>query len=151
MIRNDAEYKEILRRIAEDAEFSAAQRAALEAEGYTNDDVEYAMGPILSFHAQLIDEKEWYERVKRGEIGPVTALTQIGRLLIAARIALGVSQAELARRLNVSEAQVSRDERNEYHCVSTEKAQKVFEALHVKPVTQISLPQNSDERELALA
>src|SRR2546421_13058436 len=37
----------------------------------------------------------------------------IGQLLIAARIANGMSQRELADRLGVSETQVSRDERNE--------------------------------------
>jgi transcriptional regulator with XRE-family HTH domain len=34
----------------------------------------------------------------------------IGQLLISLRIAQGISQRELARRLNVHESQVSRDE-----------------------------------------
>ena len=37
-----------------------------------------------------------------------------GHLLISLRIAKGISQRELAKRLNVHESQVSRDERNEY-------------------------------------
>jgi transcriptional regulator with XRE-family HTH domain len=40
-------------------------------------------------------------------------LRGLGHLLIALRIAQGVSQRELAKRLEVHESQVSRDERNE--------------------------------------
>ena len=46
----------------------------------------------------------------------------IGRLLIALWIAKGLTQRELAERLEVSETQVSRDERNEYHGVTRAKA-----------------------------
>jgi transcriptional regulator with XRE-family HTH domain len=40
-----------------------------------------------------------------------------------------MSQKELAERLGVSEAVVSHDERNEYHAVSVDKAQRVLDAL----------------------
>ncbi len=50
-------------------------------------------------------------------------------MLIAARIANGLSQRELAERLGVSEAQVSRDERNEYHGITVERAQRILDTL----------------------
>ena len=58
-------------------------------------------------------------------------LDGLGRILIGVRISLGITQKELADRLNVTEAQVSRDERNEYHGVTLEKAQRVIDALGV--------------------
>ena len=62
----------------------------------------------------------------------------IGRLLIALRIAKGLTQRELAERLEVSERQVSRDERNEYHGVTVERANRIFEALGVEVTSVVA-------------
>ena len=48
----------------------------------------------------------------------------------AARIANGLTQKELAKRLGVSAAQVSKDERNEYHGITVERAQRILDALN---------------------
>jgi transcriptional regulator with XRE-family HTH domain len=50
----------------------------------------------------------------------------------ALRIAKGVSQRDLAERVGVHESQVSRDERNEYHGVTVERANRVLETLGVE-------------------
>jgi transcriptional regulator with XRE-family HTH domain len=57
--------------------------------------------------------------------------------LIAARIAQGLSQRELAERLGVHETQVSRDERNEYHGITVERADRILEALGVEVRTVV--------------
>jgi ribosome-binding protein aMBF1 (putative translation factor) len=93
------------------------------------DQIELAMEPILSFHAQLKEEVEWYERVKRRDFGVIRQLTEVGLLLVALRIANGVSQSELAKRLGVDVSQVSRDERNDYHGISIDRAERVVQAL----------------------
>ena len=129
MIRSEAEYLAACKRLDEDRDFALQQKAALEAQGFTSEEVERGMEATLSFHASLAEEVNWYEKVRRREIAPLANLTQIGRLLIGLRIANGLSQRELAERLCVSEAAVSRDERNEYHGVTLEKAQRVLEAL----------------------
>lgn len=129
MIRNEKEYQEALRRLTDDEAFIAQQRAALQGLGLASDEVERALEPARSFHAQLVEEVTWYERVRRRDFEAIQSLAAIGRLLIAARIANGLSQKELADRLGVSEAQVSRDERNEYHGVTVERAQRILEAL----------------------
>ncbi len=129
MIRNDTEYKAARQRLDEDRDFAVQQKAALEAQGFTPEEVERGMEATLSYHAQLAEEVHWYEKVRRREFAPLANLTQIGRLLIGLRIANGLSQRELADRLCVSEAAVSRDERNEYHGITMERAQRVLEAL----------------------
>jgi DNA-directed RNA polymerase specialized sigma subunit len=132
VIRSESEYQEALRRLTQDQKFAEEQRAALQARGLSREEIQRAMEPLLSFQAQLQDEVAWYERVRRRDFGTISNLTEIGRLLIALRIANGLTQRELADRLGVSEAQVSRDERNEYHGVSVERAQRVLDALNEK-------------------
>ena len=129
MIRNEGEYKMALQRLAEDDQFATAQMQAFLATELTADEVDRAMQPTRTFHAQLREEIEWYERVKRRDFGALQNLAGFGRLLIALRIANEISQRELAMRLGVSEAQVSRDERNEYHGITMERAQRILDAL----------------------
>lgn len=75
------------------------------------------------------EEVEWYERVKRRDFGVVNQLSELGPLLVALRIANGITQSELAKRLGVDVSQVSRDERNDYHGISVERAERVVRAL----------------------
>jgi DNA-binding XRE family transcriptional regulator len=137
MIRTEQEYKEALRRFKRDREVAAKQREELIAAGLTPEEVNTAMEPLLSFQAQLTEEITWYENVCRGHFAPTKRLTDLGRLLIAARISSGTSQRELAKLLGVSEPQVSRDERNEYHGITLERAQRIFDALGIRPVTTL--------------
>jgi len=48
-----------------------------------------------------------------------------------------VTQRELAERLGVHESQVSRDERNEYHGITLERAARVVDALGVEIRTTV--------------
>src|SRR5207249_3606160 len=129
MIRSDAEYREALRRLQTDEEFIASERARFVAAGYSPDEVERGIEPLVTFKAQLEDEVRWYEQVRQRTFPTIRQLTDVGRLLIALRIASGLSQRELAQRLGVSEAMVSRDERNEYHGATIERAQRILDVL----------------------
>jgi len=158
MIRSEAEYQEALRRLEQDRTVAAAQRDALASSGLTAAEVEHAMEPLRSFQAQLEEEVAWYEEVRRRNFPAIRRLTQIGRLIIALRIANGLTQRELAARLGVSEAVVSRDERNEYHGITVERAQRILDALGASVVTHVeedapapppALP--TPTRELAIA
>jgi DNA-directed RNA polymerase specialized sigma subunit len=130
VIRNEREYKEALARLTQDAEVIAAQRQALEDSGLsTAEEVKRALGPLLSFRAQLEEEVEWYERARRREFNVSHDVRDIGQMLIALRIANGLTQKELADQLGVSEAMVSRDERNEYHGITVERAQRILDVM----------------------
>lgn len=132
MIRTQSEYQRALERLDRDVEFIRAQREQLEALGLSEEELSRAVQPALSFHEQLKEEVDTFERMKRGDLGTLHNLSNIGRWLIGVRIARGWSQKELADALRVSEAQVSRDERNEYYSVSTEKAQRIMDVLEVQ-------------------
>jgi len=141
MIRNEQEYRAALQRIEADRAFAAQQRAALEELGLSAEEVERGMQPTVSFHAQLVEEVAWYERVKSGDVETIRRLTAIGRLLIALRIAMGFTQQELAERLGIDQSQVSRDERNEYHGITFERAQRILDALGVGVYLGAQLPE----------
>ena len=106
-------------------------RKRLKQEGLTAKEIERAIAPIVSFHMQLHEEIASYERLKRGEFDEMINLRGLGHLLIALRIGQGITQRELARRLEVNESQISRDERNEYHGITVERANAIIEALEV--------------------
>ncbi len=125
MIRNETEYKEAVERGGEEAARLKEQRAQLVTMDLSKEEIKRALDPVRSFHEQLKEEVESYERLKRGEFEELRNFEGLGRL----RIAQGVSQRELAERLSVHESQVSRDERNEYHEVTIERANKILEAL----------------------
>ena len=130
MIRSEKEYREAVERLRQDEEVLALQKEKLEGLGLSEEEVRRALEPMLSFRAQLEEEVEWYERVRRRDFGIIRDLSAVGTLLIALRIANGLSQRELAEKLGVSEAQVSRDERNEYHGITVDRAQRVLDAMN---------------------
>ena len=149
MIRNETEYKEAVERITEEAARLKEQRAQLVTMDLSKEEIKRALDPVRSFHEQLKEEVESYERLKRGEFEELRNFEGLGRLLIALRIAQGVSQRELAERLGVHESQISRDERNEYHAVTVERANKILEALGAEvrsTVEAVGVAPKSDKR-----
>ncbi len=152
MIRSEAEYQEAIRRLEQDREIAARQRAALGEHDLTPEEVERAMEPLLSFQAQLVEELAAFENARRGSLTPIARLDAIGRLLIGLRIARGWTQRQLAARLGVSEAAVSRDERNEYHGITVERTQRVLDALSATITLHVeAAPHLADDRELVSA
>jgi transcriptional regulator with XRE-family HTH domain len=131
MIRNDTEYQDAIRRLEGGEKNLAKYRAKLETEGLTPKQIDYAIGPSASLTLQAREEVTHYERMKRGDLDPIVNLHGMGPMLIAARIAAGVTQRHLAERLEVHESQISRDERNEYHGVTVERASRILDALGV--------------------
>jgi DNA-binding XRE family transcriptional regulator len=131
MIRNEKEYREGVERIQEEERRIDAYRERLVAEGMKRAAIRRVLDPLLSFQAQLAEEVASYERLKRGELDELRNLHGLGHALVALRISLGLTQRELAARLDVHESQVSRDERNEYHGVTVERASRILDALGV--------------------
>lgn len=139
MIRNETEYQEATVLLIAEKKRLSDHRRRLRKAGLKAQEIKRVINPIESFHLQLREEVESYERLKRGEFEDLDNLRGLGHLLISLRIAQGISQRELARRLGVHESQVSRDERNEYFGVTLERAAKIIETLNVRLRTTIEL------------
>ncbi len=140
MIRNENEYQEAVRRLREERERLAEHAERLAESGLVEDEVSRALDPLRSFHEQLAEEVESYERLKRGEMDELRNLHGLGTTLVGLRIALGLTQRQLAERLGVHESQVSRDERNEYHAVTVERASRILDALGVELRSVFEVP-----------
>src|SRR5699024_12758207 len=109
----------------------------LASKGMTAEQVTKGLQPTSSLHEQLKAQVTSYERIIRGEFDTIINLRDIGKVLIACRIYLGISQQELANRLDTSPPQVSRDERNEYYGATIERLQQVMEAMSMVSETRI--------------
>lgn len=154
MIRTEAEYQEALVRLKAEKLRMKQQRAKLHKKGFAPGQIRLALEPMESFHLQFEEEVEAYEYLKRGDLGEIENLHGLGQMLIAMRIARGVSQVELALKLGVDPSQVSRDEKNEYHGITVERASKILDVLRAnlksRPVEPI-FPEEQVEKRQKLA
>lgn len=139
MIKNEPAYQKAVEKLKQDQEFIASEKKRFEDMGLNSEQIKLAIQPLFSFHEQLKAEIEYYEKIKRGSFNPIYKFTDIGKTLIAYRIYLGMTQAELANKLGVSESQVSRDERHEYYGATTEKIETVMESMGMKATINIEI------------
>ena len=138
MIRTDAEHRQALEQLEAQTARLAKRRGALKAEGRTPAEIRRLLEPIESFRDGIAEDVALYEGLRRGEFPILRNLDGLGRLLISLRIAKGISQRELAERLEVHESQISRDERHEYHNVTLERAGRVLEAIGAELTTRVT-------------
>lgn len=61
MIENKAGHQHALKQLEQNDEFIAAQRAAFEKAGFSPEEVERGLEPLISFRAGLQEEIEGYE------------------------------------------------------------------------------------------
>lgn len=139
MIRNESEYQEATKRLTDERERVDALAKRLRGEGKTDGEVKRVTDPMWSFHLQLAEEVESYERLCRGQFSEIQNLHGLGRLLIGLRIARNMSQRELAEKLGVHESQVSRDERNEYHGLTVQRAARILDVLGARLTSHVEL------------
>ena len=137
MIRTEAEYRESVKRLAAERKRLRDQDKQLRAEGLAPTARKRILDPQRSLAGQVAEEVASYERLQRGDMGELENLRGFGRLLIALRIARGMTQRELAEKLEVHETQVSRDERNEYHGVTIERASRILDVLEADVRTTV--------------
>lgn len=138
VVKTQREYEQTQRLLEQWKASGEKLRASMEAAGLSSEHVELCMAPHLTMQDSLEGQLDWYERARRGQIWPLPDLRAIGLSLIALRIAKGLTQRQLAARLGVNEAQVSKDEKNEYHGISVERAQRIIDALEGSVTVAVS-------------
>src|SRR5258706_9347917 len=89
---------------------------------------------------RLEDELSEYDGLKSGELTlpKVERLEQIAPFVAKMRIAKGVSQTELARRLGVSKQVISRYEETDYQTVAVARRQEILDAIGIKALVTLS-------------
>lgn len=88
---------------------------------------------------QLEDELHEYDQLKSGELTlpHVERLDQIAPFIAKIRIAKGLSQTELARRLGVSKQVISRYEESDYQTVGIVRLQAILDAIGLKTLVTL--------------
>jgi|GEM_PF-1200125 len=89
---------------------------------------------------QLEDEVREYNQLKSGRftLPPVRRLDQIAPSIVKMRIAKGISQTELARRLGVSKQVISRYEESDYQTIAISRLQEILDAIGIKTLVTLS-------------
>jgi DNA-binding Xre family transcriptional regulator len=139
MIASETDYRAATKRLTDERERLTALTQRLRGEGKTDAEVKRVTDPMSSFHLQLAEEVESYERLCRGQFSENQNLHGLGRLLIGLRIARSMSHRELAEKLGVHESQVSRDERNEYHGLTVQRAARILDVLGARLTSHVEL------------
>jgi ribosome-binding protein aMBF1 (putative translation factor) len=90
----------------------------------------------------LREELAEYEALRAGQVREIElrSLTELPDALIRARIAAGLSQRDLARRLGMKEQQIQRYEATRYAGATLERVQAVADALGVQLHERVVLP-----------
>jgi ribosome-binding protein aMBF1 (putative translation factor) len=98
---------------------------------------------IASQLADLREEMEEYEALKSGRrrVFELSSFAELPRALIQSRIALGLSQKDLAERLGLKEQQIQRYEATEYVGASVQRLTEVIQALGVRVREEVALPE----------
>jgi transcriptional regulator with XRE-family HTH domain len=102
-----------------------------------------AVTPLQTFLKGYQEEVERYEALKQGRFVAGRGLSALGKILVEARIAAGMSQRELAEKLGVHESSVSRDERNDYYGVTVDRACRILQATGTR--VQLSIARKASE------
>jgi HTH-type transcriptional regulator / antitoxin HipB len=82
---------------------------------------------------ELQQEITEYDQLKSGKVTkfPIDSLKDLPVVMIKARIAVGMTQKQLAEKIGVQEQQIQRYEANNYHAVGFDRLQEVMSALDV--------------------
>jgi HTH-type transcriptional regulator/antitoxin HigA len=134
-IRSDAERE----RAAAQVEFLQAAVAKI-AQGKSNRRADSMAAKVEQVMCAREDQIREYDALKRGELKlpKLERLDQVPPLIARIRIARGVSQTELARRVGVSKQVISRYEEGDYQTAGLERLQEILDALGMKVRIELS-------------
>ncbi|MCP5060244.1 MAG: helix-turn-helix transcriptional regulator [bacterium] len=133
MIKNEREYK-ITRSQADQFEKALADLAGKQpAHGVHSKFLEIEAAALRSQLSDLREEIAEYESLKAGERSslPIEAIAEFPRALIQARIAMGMSQEELAAGLGLSKQVIQRYEVTNYAGANVARLDEIASALGV--------------------
>lgn len=139
MIKNERQYR-ITKSQAD--KFAEALRGLRLRQGSDPLLLQLESDAIESQLDELRSELENYERLQAGEsdVIVVDSFDELPQSLVKARIALGLSQKDLADRLGMKEQQIQRYESTDYQSASMSRLRDVVQALGVSVREEVFLP-----------
>lgn len=138
MIRTESGYRDAKEELEELRKRIEGRRAQLKEQGASEEEIEEKLSEMVSRENDLQKEVTTFERREKGDLWPLENLEDIHRWLIGGRIAKRWSLSDLARELDTSVQQVSRDEKKEYSGVSVSRAQRILDKLGIEFQAEVS-------------
>lgn len=132
MMKTDKELEAAKKQLSKLKELYETQLVELKGKGLSGKQAKDSLSSSWTYAMQCQEEIELYEKLKRGELPPAEEFSTRGKFFVAARIARGMTQRELAEKLGTKESAVSRDERNEYQGISMDKMDRLAAVLNLK-------------------
>ncbi|HEV8653805.1 MAG TPA: helix-turn-helix domain-containing protein [Actinomycetes bacterium] len=134
MIKNDRQHGIIRGRVERLQRLQDELLDRLENRSVDRARTELELKVVRAEIRRLQAELDDYEALKegRGEIGTAKSLEDLPRLLIRARVAAGLTQAELAEGLGLKEQQIQRYEATDYESASLSRLIEVAGALDLQ-------------------
>jgi transcriptional regulator with XRE-family HTH domain len=129
MLRTPAEYRATKALVEQEHAQLQREREYWYGQGYSADEAERMLQPLMLQLNERRQELEQYERLVRGDFSALGQLADIGVALTAARLVRQWTQRQLADHLDVDESQVSRDESSQYRNAGIERLQRVAQVL----------------------
>ncbi len=138
MIKNERQYR-ITK--AQAAKFADALGDVPSREGVDPLLAELEANALRSQMNELQHQLEEYETLRSGKCGVISveSFDELPQALVQSRIAMGLSQKELAERLGMKEQQLQRYESTDYQSASMARLREVVEAPGVTAREQVFL------------
>lgn len=111
---------------------------SLQSRGIPDSEITELTEPLQTELSKLRPQIDWFLAAQKGEVNQQWSFADIGKMLILLRIARGLTQKELAERLKVKPALISKDELREYQGLSVERLGRILEALEAKSFIQLT-------------
>jgi ribosome-binding protein aMBF1 (putative translation factor) len=107
---------------------------------------------MMSELAALEDQVKEYEKQRSGKYNVLkgSSIYDLPIELIRTRIALGLTQKQLAERVGLKEQQIQRYEETEYASASFSRITEIIKALGIKIEEKIYLPKDQQIQQKAL-
>jgi DNA-binding XRE family transcriptional regulator len=138
MIANERQYQVTKKKLAELTDLrSSVDEGTAGDDGFEDLQADALAGMVEDLRAELAE----YEQLRDGTTTTIeaTSLAGLADALIKARIARGWTQADLARKLDVAEQQVQRDEANRYAGAALSRLCAIADALDIDVSETITL------------
>lgn len=150
MIKNDRQFSIIQARVDRLRQTRDELLERLEEEGADLTRAELELKAVRAEIARMEGDLADYKALKQGDapVGTATSLEDVPRLLVRARLASGLSHAELAARLGLKEQQIQRYEATDYESASLSRLIQVAHVLGLTLGPQLQAEESSWSRTL---
>jgi len=137
--RSEGGYREAREWLNREERRLAEERDKLEEKGLTEDEVRRYQEVAQAKWDWVSRDVQAHQDSLLSEFEDMSNMEGLGRMLVALRLAKGITVGELAERLGVPEWRVVYDEGHDYRDVSIEQVEATLRALGVWLITQIEL------------